>query len=156
MDVSNKKKENAYSHFLRNKAMITYSQYEDIQQCRMDGLSKRETARKTGLSRRTIQVYWELDSSDLKPITRHRNKFIDNHQELVEYLYRRHRNRDVARQELGKQGFKVPSLRTIQRATSALRKQLRTEQVAKAYRRVESYPGDLMQIDYGTAALTIC
>ena len=84
MDVSNKKKENAYSHFLRNKAMITYSQYEDIQQCRMDGLSKRETARKTGLSRRTIQVYWELDSSDLKPITRHRNKFIDNHQELVE------------------------------------------------------------------------
>jgi len=25
MDVSNKKKENAYSHFLRNKAMITYS-----------------------------------------------------------------------------------------------------------------------------------
>ena len=86
------------------------------------------------------------------PIIRKRSKWSDGLEHLIRELYFKHRNCDVLRHELKKLGMKVPSLRYIQQTVKPLRNELKAQ---KARGRVESYPGDVMQIDYGVVTLPI-
>ena len=68
--------------------------------------------------------------------------------------FRRHRgNADVVRQELEREhGIRV-SLRTVERAVRALRRELVAE--ARACVRFETPPGRQLQIDFGSTSISI-
>jgi transposase len=79
---------------------------------------------------------------------------LDEHADWLAKRFRQHRgNADVLRQELAKEfGVKV-SLRTVERSVQPLRRELAAEAAATV--RFETAPGRQLQIDFGSAFVSI-
>lgn len=137
--------------------MIKMATCVEIWRYKQDGFSQAETARELQINRRTVSKYWNKKPEDIKPIKRHRLSKLTAIASVVEELYRVHRNCDVVAQELNRRGYEPPSLRQIQRFTGPLRDQMNKErrERAKVRRRVETLPGEYMQIDFGVENISI-
>lgn len=139
--------------------MIKLSQIKEIQELRDLGYSQRKVASTLKLNRRTVSKYWEADPTQvcLRKATRHRFKKLTPIAETVNALYVKHRNCDVVRQELEKKDLAPPSLRTIQEFVQPLKRKLEVEEkkTAKARKRIETAPGEYMQIDFGVVTAKV-
>jgi transposase len=83
-----------------------------------------------------------------------RSKKLDGLSDWIAERFRRHAgNADVVRQELAAEKGLVVSLRTIERATAPLRRELVA--AARATMRFESQPGEQLQIDFGERRVEI-
>lgn len=133
--------------------MIERTGLEALQLLKQRGHTQKAVAQMLGLSRTTVQKYWSIDPSGFDAtIRRHRAKKLDQHQALVDELYKQHGNCDVVRQELEKRGI-VASLRMLERHTEHIRQEAAADQ--RALLRIETPPGLYMQIDYGTKTVKI-
>jgi transposase len=72
---------------------------------------------------------------------------------LSERLQRHHGNADVVRQDLEREHAIAVSLRTVERAVSPFRRELRAAEVATV--RFETAPGEQLQIDFGETTVAI-
>lgn len=139
--------------------MMKLSQIKEIQELRDQGYSQRKVAAMLNLNRRTVNKYWQVDSSQvcLRKPTRNRSKKLTPVAQVVKDLYVRHRNCDVVRQELEKKNLAPPALRTIQAFVKPLKRELEIEEkkTAKARKRIETVPGEYMQIDFGVVTVKI-
>lgn len=111
------------------------------------GWGAKRIARELKVSRNTVKRYIEGGgwSAYRKP---KRAKVLDGCEAWLAERMRRHRgNADVVRQDLARElGLEV-SLRTVERAVSSLRQDLRAQ--ARATVRFETPPGRQLQIDFG-------
>ncbi len=135
--------------------VITQEVHEAIWQMRQSGYSQRRTALELDLHRRTVKSYWDREPGTVPPLTRTRAKWSDGHESRLRELFRETRNCDVVRRRLIEENVPVPSLRSVQKALKPFRSELKAAQAAKACQRVESLPGDVMQIDFGVKSLII-
>lgn len=139
--------------------MTKLSQIKEIQELRAQGYSMRRAAQVLKLNRRTIAKYWNVDplSIGLQKPQRNRAKKLTPIAQTVNDLYEKHRNCDVVRQELQKQNLNPPSLRTIQEFVQPLKRELeiKEKKLAKARQRIETAPGEYMQIDFGVATVSL-
>lgn len=131
--------------------MYTKSIVVEIQKLRQQNISQRQIAKELGISRKTVRHYW--DSDPLKPPVQHRKRdsLLAPHQEEIYGWYRQHRNADVVRQEFQTKYQQKVSLRTIQYFLKPLRQEIKAEEASmlKAMNRIETPPGQYMQIDFG-------
>lgn len=131
--------------------MYTKSIVCEVQRLKRIGLSQRRTALELQINRETVRHYWNADPN--QPVIQHRNRSscLDPYQEAVYAWFRQHGNTDVVRQELEKTyGLRV-ALRTLQTYLKPLRQELLLEQkrLVKAMHRIETPPGQYLQIDFG-------
>jgi transposase len=83
-----------------------------------------------------------------------RSKKLDGLSDWIAERFRRHAgNADVVRQELASEKSLVVSLRTVERATAPLRRELVA--AARATLRFETHPGEQLQIDFGERRVEI-
>jgi Integrase core domain len=83
-----------------------------------------------------------------------RSKKLDGLSDWIADRFRRHAgNADVVRQELASEKGLVVSLRTVERATAPLRRELVA--AARATLRFETQPGEQLQIDFGERRVEI-
>ena len=131
--------------------MYTKTIVHEIQRLKRTGLSQRRTALELKINRETVRRYWNADPN--QPIIQKRNRqsCLDRYQEKIHAWYRQHGNADVVRQELKKKFGLQVSLRALQTYLKPLRQELLLEQSAqiKAMHRIETPPGQYMQIDFG-------
>lgn len=117
------------------------------------GWGAKRISRELGCSRNTVREY--LRQGGWRPMeVSNRASVLEPHKEwLAERLKRHKGNADVVRQDLARElGLQV-SLRTVQRAVQALRRELHVEAAATV--RYETGPGHQMQIDFGSTAVLI-
>ena len=131
--------------------MYTKSIVQEIQKLKRMGLSQRRIASELQINRETVRRYWSADPNQQIIQHRHRQSCLDRYQEEVHMLYRQHGNADVVRQELKKTHNLQVALRTLQTYLKPLRQELLQVQKEslKATRRIETLPGQYMQIDFG-------
>src|SRR5690349_1527947 len=117
------------------------------------GWGTKRIARELGCDRKTVKRYlrrggWQAYRQPQRATA------LDGLDGWLAERFRRHRgNADVVRQELaGEHGITV-SLRTVERAVTGLRQEMRAE--AKATVRFETPPGKQLQIDFGTTAVAV-
>ena len=83
-----------------------------------------------------------------------RSKKLDGLSDWIADRFRRHAgNADVVRQELAGEKGLIVSLRTVERATAPLRRELLA--AARATLRFETHPGEQLQIDFGERRVEI-
>ena len=130
---------------------------EDVQAIAMwkrRGLSKTQTALRTRLNWRTVSRYWDVPVDYVPtPARRERTRLLEPHRVVIEALFRQHRNCDVVRQEMQRMGIPAVAARTLQLFVQDLRRQLRAadQALAKASQRIETAPGEYLQIDFGSS-----
>lgn len=117
------------------------------------GWGSKRIARELGCDRKTVKRY--LQKGGWRPYrSPRRAKALDGLEDWLAERFRRHRgNADVIRQELASEHGIAVSLRTVERAVAALRRELDAE--ARATVRFETAPGKQLQIDFGTTAVAI-
>lgn len=117
------------------------------------GWGARRIASELGCSRTTVRRW--LDQGEWRrPAPMSRAKGLDGLEAWVEERFRRHAgNADVVRKELAAEKGVAVSLRTVERAVSHLRQELRAE--ARATVRFETRPGQQLQIDFGQRRVEI-
>lgn len=117
------------------------------------GWGAKRISRELGCSRNTVRGY--LRRGGWRPMeVAGRSGVLQPHQAwLAERLQRHRGNADVVRQDLARElGIHV-SLRTVQRAVAALRRELQAQAVATV--RYETAPGQQLQIDFGSTAVPV-
>lgn len=117
------------------------------------GWGERRIAAKLGCNRRTVQRYLAAAGwvNYRKP---RRRKLLDGLEEWLAERFRRHRgNADVVRQDLERERGLAVSLRTIERAVTGWRRELRAEALATV--RFETPPGHQLQIDFGETRVVV-
>ena len=117
------------------------------------GWGSRRIAAELGVSRNTVKRY--LREGGWKPYqVPKRERALDGLEGWLKATFLQHRgNADVVRQELLRVHGKDVHLRTVQRAVEPFRQLLRAEAAATV--RFETPPGRQLQIDFGTATVTI-
>jgi transposase len=117
------------------------------------GWGTRRIAAELGCSRTTFRR-WLTEGAWRRPPPPSRSKVLLGLEAWIEERFRRHAgNADVVRQELlAEKGIAV-SLRTVERAVTHLRRELRAE--ARATVRFETLPGQQLQIDFGQRRVEI-
>ncbi len=117
-----------------------------IREYRDKGLTKKATARRLGLDRKTVAKYWEGPADDPEnPRYKRRFRLTDPYEEYItdrldkwpeltaERIYR----------EIKKKGY-TGSQRTVRRCVMGLRKRTYRE-----YKPIETLPGEQAQVDWG-------
>ncbi len=126
---------------------------EAMLQLREFGWGIKRISREFGVSHHTVKRYVRQGRwlPCRQPV---RRKSLDGLEKWLSERFRQHRgNADVVRQELKQvHGLEV-SLRTVERAVQAQRRELEAE--AKATVRFETPPGHQLQIDFGTRMVEI-
>jgi transposase len=117
------------------------------------GLGIKAIARKMGCSRNTVRRY--LRSGGYVAYKRpERQKSLRGLEPWLGERLQRHRgNADVVRQDLAREHGLTVSLRTVERAVSPFRQELRAAEVATV--RFETAPGEQLQIDFGETTVAI-
>jgi transposase len=117
------------------------------------GWGSKRISRELGCSRNTVREYLRQGGWRAMDVAA-RTGVLEPHREWLAERLRRHRgNADVVRQDLARElGLQV-SLRTVQRAVEALRRELRAEAVATV--RYETPPGQQLQIDFGSTTVAV-
>jgi transposase len=117
------------------------------------GWGSKRISRELGCSRNTVREYVRQGGWRAMDVSA-RSGVLEAHREWLAERLRRHRgNADVVRQDLARDlGIEV-SLRTVQRAVKALRRELRAEAMATV--RYETPPGQQLQIDFGSTAVAV-
>jgi transposase len=117
-----------------------------IREYRDKGLTKKATAQRLGLDRKTVAKYWEGPIDDLKkPRYEERSKLTDPY---VKYITNRldewpELTAERIYREIRSQGY-AGSKRTVRRCVAGLRKKTYRE-----YKPVETIPGEQAQVDWG-------
>jgi len=132
---------------LRGDQMRTPDEVAAMLRLKALGWGERRIAGEVGCNRRTVRRYLAAEGW-VGYRAPQRTKKLNGLEAWLAERFRRHRgNADVVRQDLEREhGIKV-SLRSVQRAVSYLRQELRAE--ARATMRFETPPGHQMQIDFG-------
>ena len=117
------------------------------------GWGAKRISRELGCSRNTVREY--LRQGGWRPMdVSARGSALKPHGDWLAERLRRHRgNADVVRQDLQRELGVEVSLRTVQRAVEPLRRELRAQAVATV--RYETAPGQQLQIDFGSTAVTV-
>jgi transposase len=117
------------------------------------GWGSKRIGKELGCSRNTVREY--LRRGGWRPMeVEGRAGALQPHREWLAERLRRHRgNADVVRQDLRHELGIAVSLRTVQRAVEPLRRELRAEALATI--RYETAPGQQLQIDFGSTAISI-
>lgn len=130
---------------LRRVEMLEPDEVSALVRLRALGWGSRRIAEELGCSRTTVRR-WLEQGGWRKPASPSRGKALDGLKDWVEARFRRHAgNTDVVRQELVAEKGIAVSLRTVERAVTHLRRELRAE--ARATVRFETRPG---QPPFGT------
>jgi transposase len=117
------------------------------------GWGSKRIAAELGCSRNTVRRW--VARGDWQPCaSAWRSKKLGNLSEWLRERFRRHAgNADVVRQELAQEKNITVSLRTVERAVAALRRELIA--AARATVRFETQPGEQLQIDFGERRVEI-
>jgi transposase len=138
---------------LRMQEMLTPDEVAAMLGLRGLGWSAKRIAAEFGCSRNTVRRYLGLGgwTRCRRP---QRAKALAGLADWLAERFRRHRgNADVVRQELLAEHGIAVSLRTVERAVAALRRELAAE--ARATLRFETPPGRQMQVDFGEKRVVI-
>lgn len=130
---------------------------EEIQRLKKLNLSQRAVARAMSIDVRTVRRYWYSDPDNLPVIRRNKQSALAKYDDQIRSLFRIHRNVDVVRQEMEKKYRKKFVLRTLQHYIKPYREQLKRELMtqAKLVKRIETPPGEFMQIDFGERSILL-
>src|ERR1700749_342821 len=117
------------------------------------GWGSKRIAAELGCARNTV-CRW-LNEGDWRACaSASRSKKLDGLSDWIGERFHRHAgNADVVRQELASEKGLVVSLRTVERATAPLRRELVA--AARATLRFETHPGEQLQIDFGERRVEI-
>jgi transposase len=138
---------------LRREEMLAPDEVAAMLGLRGLGWGAKRIAAEFGCSRNTVRRYLGLGGWTLCR-QRQRAKALDGLADWLAERFRRHRgNADVVRQELLAEHGIAVSLRTVERAVAALRRELAAE--ARATLRFETPPGRQMQVDFGEKRVVI-
>jgi transposase len=117
------------------------------------GWGSKRIAAELGCARNTVRR-WLAEGDWRACATASRSKKLDGLSDWLAERFRRHAgNADVVRQELASEKGLVVSLRTVERATAPLRRELVA--AARATLRFETHPGEQLQIDFGERRVEI-
>src|SRR3984885_14366815 len=117
------------------------------------GWGSKRIAAELGCARNTVRR-WLAEGDWRACATASRSKKLDGLSDWIAERFRRHAgNADVVRQELASEKGLVVSLRTVERATAPLRRELVA--AARATLRFETHPGEQLQIDFGERRVEI-
>src|ERR1700760_2197738 len=117
------------------------------------GWGSKRIAAELGCARNTVRR-WLAEGGWRACATASRSKKLDGLSDWIAERFRRHAgNADVVRQELAGEKGLVVSLRTVERATAPLRRELVA--AARATLRFETHPGEQLQIDFGERRVEI-
>src|ERR1700760_904418 len=117
------------------------------------GWGSKRIAAELGCARNTVRR-WLAEGDWRAFATASRSKKLDGLSDWIAERFRRHAgNADVVRQELASEKGVVVSLRTVERATAPLRRELLA--AARATLRFETHPGEQLQIDFGERRVEI-
>jgi len=117
------------------------------------GWGSKRIAAELGCARNTVRR-WLAEGDWRGCSTASRSKKLDGLSDWIAERFRRHAgNADVLRQELASEKGLVVSLRTVERATAPLRRELVA--AARATVRFETHPGEQLQIDFGERRVEI-
>jgi transposase len=117
------------------------------------GWGSKRIAGELGCARNTVRR-WLAEGDWRACATASRSKKLDGLSDWIAERFRRHAgNADVVRQELAVEKGLVVSLRTVERATAPLRRELVA--AARATLRYETHPGEQLQIDFGERRVEI-
>lgn len=138
---------------LRGDEMRTPDEVAAMLRLRALGWGERRIAAEVGCNRRTVRRYLAAEGWVGYRSPR-RAKKLNGLEDWLAERFRRHRgNADVVRQDLEREHGIAVSLRTVERAVSHLRRELRAE--ARATLRFETPPGHQLQIDFGETRIAI-
>ena len=116
------------------------------------GWGAKKIAKELGISRRTAKKY--IKSGNWKPFHGKGKSRLEGLELWLKERFERHRgNADVVRQELREEKGICVSLRTVQRAVQAWRRE--AEAAVRATVRFETDPGKQLQIDFGSTKVSI-
>jgi len=138
---------------LRREEMLAPDEVAAMLGLRGLGWGAKRIAAEFGCSRNTVRRYLGLGgwTRCRQP---QRAKALDGLADWLAERFRRHRgNADVVRQELLAEHGIAVSLRTVERAVAALRRELAAE--ARSTLRFETPPGRQMQVDFGEKRVVI-
>ena len=111
------------------------------------GWGSQRIAAELGCARNTVRR-WLAEGDWRACASASRSKKLDGLSDWIAERFHRHAgNADVVRQELASEKSLVVSLRTVERATAPLRRELVA--AARATVRFETHPGEQLQIDFG-------
>ena len=117
------------------------------------GWGSKRIAAELGCARNTVRR-WLSEGDWHACASASRSKKLDGLSDWIGERFRRHAgNADVVRQELASEKGLVVSLRTVERATAPLRRELVA--AARATVRFETHPGEQLQIDFGERRVEI-
>src|SRR6201996_1333366 len=117
------------------------------------GWGCKRIAAELGCARNTVRR-WLAEGDWRACASGSRSRKLDGLSAWIADRFRRHGgNADVVRQELASEKGLVVSLRTVERATAPLRRELVA--AARATLRVEIHPGEQLQIDFGERRVEI-
>jgi transposase len=117
------------------------------------GWGSKRIAVELGCARNTVRR-WLTEGDWHACASASRSKTLDGWSDWIAERFRRHGgNADVVRQELAAEKGLVVSLRTVERATAPLRRELVA--AARATVRFETHPGEQLQIDFGERRVEI-
>lgn len=135
------------------QTMLAPEEVQKMLGLRSLGWGSKRISKELGCSRNTVREY--LRQGGWRPMDgAGRAGVLEPHGEWLAERLRRHRgNADVVRQDLERELGIVVSLRTVQRAVEPLRRELRAEALATV--RYETAPGQQLQIDFGSTAVTV-
>lgn len=126
--------------------MIKVAMIVDIMQLKEQGLSKRAVAERLGISRDTVNKYWDGLNLELEqPHYARRTQMIDQYQNYIADRLEKYPELSARRlfKEIKKQGFEG-SERTVRRYVQPLRHVNHRE-----YKPFETLPGEQAQVDWG-------
>jgi transposase len=117
------------------------------------GWGSKRIAAELGCARNTVRR-WLAEDDWRACATASRSKKLDGLSDWIAERFRRHGgNADVVRQELAGEKGLIISLRTVERATAPLRRELVA--AARVTLRFETHPGEQLQIDFGERRVEI-
>lgn len=118
----------------------------NIRECRDQGLTKKATALRLGLDRKTVAKYWDGPTDDPeKPRYKQRVKLTDSYLEYIMERLKKFPELTAERiyREIKKKGY-TGSKRTVRRCVALLRPKNFRE-----YKPIETLPGEQAQVDWG-------
>jgi transposase len=137
----------------RRDVMRTPDEVSAMLRMKALGWGSRRIASELGCARNTVRR-WLAEGDWRVCASPSRSKKLDGRSDWIAERFRRHAgNADVIRQELASEKGIVVSLRTVERATAPLRRDLVA--AVRATVRFETHPGEQLQIDFGERRVEI-